>query len=390
MDSRVSREANLLLACARKTLEPADQSRIDTLIRQRPSWESVVQLAERHQIVPLLYHGLKDRGPESVLNHLRERYLASTGQNLRLTRELVKIISHLHSHDIGVIPFKGVELAIRAYGDVSLRQFADLDILIEPSELTPTLKALATLGYKVVSQYKWELALVQSERSIYLDVHLSMTSRRFPIRIDLPRLRSRLSPLSTPAGEIPSVPVEDLLLISCIQIAKDGLVARCELKKICDVAQLLRSHSGLDWSKLFDEAKGLGCVRVVLLGLKLAHELLDAPLPVDVATRIDREPWLDFLSRSIRDALFADDWDAPADERQIKGFHFRARERWRDKLQPLYFQSLRSISPGESDWAVIRLPVYLEPLYWLVRPVRLTCEYVNQRWGPENRPKKRK
>ena len=48
-----------------------------------------------------------------------------------LTSELIKIMKLLEENDIKAIAFKGPTLAQLAYGDVTLRQYVDLDLLVE-------------------------------------------------------------------------------------------------------------------------------------------------------------------------------------------------------------------------------------------------------------------
>ena len=66
-------------------------------------------------------------------------------------------------------------------------------------------------------------------------------------------------------------------------------------------------------------------------------------------------------------------------------FNFHAHERWRDKMSylshftPRMFR--RVITPGEADQAVLRLPRWLAPLYYLVRPFRLVAKYLTKMQG---------
>src|SRR5207253_975904 len=67
-----------------------------------------------------------------------------------------------------------------------------------------------------------------------------------------------------------------LLLILCVHGANHCWL---RLNWLCDVAELLRRNPALDWPALAAEAERWGCRRILTLGLLLAHDLLDAPLP---------------------------------------------------------------------------------------------------------------
>ena len=55
-------------------------------------------------------------------------------KGVELTRELARIMACLENHSVDAIPYKGPALAQAIYGDVAMRQFSDLDILIRVSE----------------------------------------------------------------------------------------------------------------------------------------------------------------------------------------------------------------------------------------------------------------
>ena len=55
-----------------------------------------------------------------------------------MTVELNKILKLLKANNIDTIPYKGPVLASLAYGDIALRQFQDLDISINQSDIFKT------------------------------------------------------------------------------------------------------------------------------------------------------------------------------------------------------------------------------------------------------------
>ncbi|GAG91885.1 unnamed protein product, partial [marine sediment metagenome] len=84
--------------------------------------------------MPLLYQSLKKTCPEAVpddtLEQLRAYFLTNAKRNLFLTGKLLRLLELLKDNGILAVPFKGPVLAESVYGDLSLRQFADLDILV--------------------------------------------------------------------------------------------------------------------------------------------------------------------------------------------------------------------------------------------------------------------
>src|SRR4029079_18015131 len=85
--------------------------------------------------------------PEQVLAQLAIEFRRNTVRNLYLTGELARILKMFADQAIPALPFKGPLLAQQAYGNLGLRVFQDLDLLIRPRDVARTLAMLASEGY---------------------------------------------------------------------------------------------------------------------------------------------------------------------------------------------------------------------------------------------------
>lgn len=105
-------------------------------------WEYLRSAADRHSAIPLLLAAVVAANspavPAAVLADLQTANHQNTNSNFVLTGELFKLLDLLKTNNIQAIPFKGPTLAVRAYGDLLLRQFGDLDILISQSDVKRT------------------------------------------------------------------------------------------------------------------------------------------------------------------------------------------------------------------------------------------------------------
>jgi hypothetical protein len=110
-----------------------------------------------------------------------------------------------------------------------------------------------------------------------------------------------------------------------------------------------------------------------LLGLVLARELLQMPLPEQVCTWIRSDRTVQGLADHVYHRLF--------DQRTIRDrilekprFYIRVRERLRDKIPAYRFLVSAAFSevfvPREEDREQLELPGVLSMLYYLVRPIR--------------------
>ena len=124
----------MLLYCARTYLETQEAKQIKSLVRKGIEWTYLVGIARTHAVMPLLYRTLHstcpDAVPNEILEQLRDHFYANAGRNLFLTKELLKLLHLFEAHKIPAIPYKGPVLAASIYGNLALREFGDLDILV--------------------------------------------------------------------------------------------------------------------------------------------------------------------------------------------------------------------------------------------------------------------
>jgi hypothetical protein len=393
--SRISVEAELILCCARTHLDADTLARLRTLLRQELDWESLIQTALEHGVMPLLYSSLSTHCPESVpknsMDRLRAQYRDNVRRSFFMAAELLKILNLFENHGIKAIPFKGPVLAASVYRDLALRQFADLDILVHKQNILRAGELLVTQGYQSVGDDVDDLehdheevaylepnfyAFVQPDRQIRIDLQWRVTETYFSFSVDDDRLWNRLAPVLIAGKAVPTFAPMDFLLILCVHGSK-----HCweKLKWVCDVAELVRAHGQqIDWTKIQQEASSMGVGRMLGLGLFLAHELLGARLPGEVAKRVESDRRMQSVARQIREKLFAPS-DKPTGNFQRAVFYLKAKDRWQDRWRfcSRYVSQFvhKAITPNSKDRAGLPLPASFFFLHYFFRPLRLALEY---------------
>src|SRR5204862_195907 len=121
------------------------------LLQQGIAWSSLLHAAQAHGVMPLLSWHLSrscaDGVPESTLSELRDRFRLNAARNLFFAGELLKLLTLLQRAGIKAIPFKGPTLAVLAYGNLALRTFGDLDLLLRRNDIPRARDLLAAEGY---------------------------------------------------------------------------------------------------------------------------------------------------------------------------------------------------------------------------------------------------
>lgn len=405
-------EVQLLLYFSRTKLDSETAERAKALLQQESiNWEHLIQLADQHGVMSLLWQNLSstclEAVPSAVQTHLQRNYQVQSIRNLFLTGELCKLLDLLKSHGISAIPFKGPVLAAMAYGNTALRRFCDLDILVHERDFRKTRDLLLTYDYNPVVQ-PWflneaqetaylesrnEYTLLRQDAMVSIDLHRRLAAGDFfLLPLDFERLWSfetlskRLKPTSVAGRNLASLLPEDVLLYLCVHGSKH-LWAR--LAWICDVAELIRSHPNLDWGWVFRQAESVGCERMLSVGLLLANELLDAPIPDEVRRKAEINPRNKSLVSQVQTWLFRDA-GAPRKGFSLErvSFHVHEIEALQGKMEYCY-RSLghyglapvrRAITPTYKDRLFLQLPISLSPLYYFVRPVRLVRDFGRVMW----------
>src|SRR5580765_3207101 len=120
---RLPAEWSLLRAACCKDGGEAKQIVAD-LLSSPIEWKTVLDLADRHGVLPLLTQQVSDalqRVPSDVISSLRQSYQTNVHKALFLSRELIRILDKLSAR-VEVMPYKGLALAEIVYGDIALRQ----------------------------------------------------------------------------------------------------------------------------------------------------------------------------------------------------------------------------------------------------------------------------
>jgi hypothetical protein len=387
--SGASREARLLVACARSVIGSDDAARIRALAEAGVDWPRLCDMAIASGVGPLLYGSLRaacpGAVPAAILERLRERFRANAQRNLHHTAELLRLLGVFESHGIAAIPLKGPALAARAYGNLSLREFIDLDILVRRPDLARAAALLEAEGYTRAEQLGsgQEQAYIQAQHhysfvrdDMLIELHFELRERFFGYLLDIDALWSRAETTALAGRQVLGFCPEDVLVTLCMHGT-----GHCweRLSWICDIAELVRVYPALEWQAILRRARELGSARMVGLGLFLAHALLGAALPAAALRAITSDPAIERLARQVAGALFRAR-ESPRGLLETSLFYLGARERLRDRAR--YCLRLAA-TPTLGDWRLIALPAQLSFLYYLLRPLRLLWAYG---WGRLQRP----
>jgi hypothetical protein len=300
-------EFRLLLACSKL---PADGVLIRQLASQVENWEKVLKYAEWHELTPLICHALIDSGcslPSATSEHLVSTTRQNAQKNLLLTAELLRIMRTLVGEGIRAIPYKGPVLAASTYGNLAVRDFCDLDILVAEQDVQRALSMMLELGYR--GEYSLtpaqeprylrtacEYNFVHQGNQVQVEIHWQVVPVQLGLVIDFDQLWSRTKLFPIGNSRLRVLSPEDAVLVLSVHGFKH--LWSC-LKWVCDIATLLSSSGDLDWSYILDEVDRIGAGRVLLVALFLANEMCQSRLPELILPRLSRDPVAVSIAREV-------------------------------------------------------------------------------------------
>ena len=364
-------------------MEPAIAEKVRALVARPLDWDYLLSEAAENSLTPLLARNLPVSAAETVppdrMKRLTEATRANTARCLILTAELIKIMDLFRSEGIPAIPYKGPVIAAQAYGDVTLREFEDLDIVLRQRDMAKANDIVTSLGY--APKFPWILSpgaaasLVPGEYNyrekshrMMVELHTEVTLRHFPVPPDLDDLARRLVPVALSGHEVRTFAPEDVLPILCIHGSKDFWE---RISWIADIAELVQAYPQLDWDVVLRRAESWHAQRMLHLGLALAAGLLDASLPEKILSRVREDRVATSVASEVIQRLLR------REERRFDAAgRFRFRRRMVQGALAGWRYSIRlAVIPAEEDWLMVRLPRPLAPLYVALRPLRLLRKY---------------
>ena len=371
-------EHDLILHIARRD---SDSSQLQRLASTNLDWDSLITIAYAHGLLPLLHKHLStitDLVPVDVLSRLKRESVANSQNVLHLVSKQLRVHELFKDHGIPVALFKGPLLAHMAYGEISLRQAGDIDLLINRRDFAEARLLLESLGYEMTPRLTpaqlashlnnhCEIQFMRDEWLTVVDLHWDLAPRSFVFGVKADEVMSRLQSVSLAGTTVETFGAEDLLLYQAMHGAKH-LWRRLEW--ISCLAESVRATPVINWNTLIDRAATAHATRILALGLRLVEQFSDVTIPAHVLTAVDPNKSMQRMAAQIRSQLFTT--FGAADSTETNLYNLRIMDRKRDAL----VSALRSIFvPTLPDWQSLALPASLHSLYYAYRPLRLSKIY---------------
>ncbi len=369
-------EWSVLLECASPRRESQQHS------RPLPSvdWSLLLLLAREHGVIGHLAAYLSDLDapaiPPDRKQALVDQQRAQNFLTLRLTAELFLLLEIFTAKGIRALVIKGPVLAMRAYGNPAVRSYGDLDLLVRQKDIRRATESMLDSNYeaavslraidagKIPGQYLFS----KPDSKLLVELHNDFTLRYFPRPLPIEDFFARQIRVRLDGHEVSALSVEDELVLICIHGAKHFWE---RLTWIADVAALVSRQTSIDWERAAASARAVGAEHLLHTGLRLAADVLHAPLPQKVAAAVQKDAVAAKLVARILRWLPAAGYAPPG---LFERATFRMRMRGGLLAAPAYLLRL-SFSLTEEDWQTGGKISHSRLLDVLRRPLRLARKY---------------
>ena len=263
-------------------------------------------LLDCHRLTSVVYQHTKNAPgfPEIVREQLRMQYGQNTFRQLGFVAELCRVLKLLEKHGIEAISLKGPLLSQLYYGDYTLRQCKDLDILVRPDSLQLAYNVLTNSGYEF-SETLWNSP---KQETIYRETfyHYDLYHAGRAVQLEL-HWRLNATGYDTEAIWVNSVmhsigtlPVRSLSSTDTfIYLCQHGGTHQWKrLFWLLDIARIIGQEGPDFLLHTYQRAVEQGCERYVLSGCQLAHVLLGVSLPPSLQEVIRRDSSIEKLAET--------------------------------------------------------------------------------------------
>ena len=297
-----------------------------------------------------------------------------------MSAELIKIMKLLKENQIEALAFKGPALSQMAYGDITLRQYVDLDILVDENDAFEAAKLMSENGHqtllplnilsnKTCLHTAKDFSLISKTGGVHTELHWRLFEKKYNISLLSCSINKKCQTVKINNHEIKTLQNELLLVYLCLHGAKHAFE---RIEWICDIDRLIRS-SNVNWDEAIDIAEQSHSKRSFYLGLSLAYHLLHTPLPSGTLSNINADDIK--LIQTMTEQQMSERNTKRSEFKRNRDTFFYQSKLFDKKSDMIRFYLSTFFKISTTDCQTFVLPEKLKFFYIILRPVRLIWSY---------------
>jgi len=387
--SLFQKEKQFLIALSRTCIDQTLETYILTSVQSGLNWEKLYSLALSNGVLPLAFKSLNRCCAGLIPKDVLEKFKASARKtaitNLSMSSILLKLLTVLNQNNIIAVPFKGPLLAHSVYGNLSLRSFGDLDVLVNTFDVSQAYTLLTKTGYEpeiyltnsqIIQFVKTEdnISFIHSQIGVIIELHWELSGNYLPRALTLDTVQPRIVKDDLLDHTVLTLGDEDLLIYLCIHGSKH---IWHRLEWICCVNELITNNSKLNWTLVLQLANEWSAGRMLAIGLLLAVKLFNTIIPEEILHIVSKDKKANGMVSLIVGMYMEENSGNKVTYfgNRFAFWQFGCTETVRGKIRLVVAMSL---FPTIEDWRRMPLPAQFSFFYWFFRPLRLIIEVIKR------------
>ena len=306
-------------------------------------------------------------------------------RNMLMTTELVKIMRLLKESDIEAIAFKGPTLSQSAYNDITLRQYSDLDILININDIKKVYKLLLSNDYTTEVEDKFldnelfiettsDIQFFHTKKNLLIEIHWKLFRNQFSNKLNHKEIWLNKQKVQIYNNYLNVFSNEILLIYLCMHGSKHKWE---RIEWIVDIDKTINQNPNLNWNYIIEQSILLESYTMLYLGLYLTNKLFNTPLS-NKLDKVKLNSKLNIkLSKSIMSSFIILTENKTEIDKNLSTFKFHYALN-STLIQKIRFLIKRLFPIMNGDIMQINLPKRLFFLYYIIKPIRLLVKYVQK------------
>jgi hypothetical protein len=384
-DNNLASQIQFIILCCKKEMNNNDINTIRAMVtdiknlqeisilEEIPILEKLSMLAYTHGVYPLLYQTFLEYASDLIDQEMKDAmtywFQSIKTTNEMMTKELIDLTKLLEEHDIAVLSFKGPLLAEMAYGDISFRQYRDLDILVHRDQVYEAGALLTNNNYvsemsltlfkqqEILDSHE-DLALYSKNNPVMLEIHWQLFLKMHQIKFEAEEIWKSPYSCNIQNHQINTLQPELLLPYLCAHGSKHQWE---RIEWLVDIDRLIRSDIEMNWNKITYIAKQSHTMTQLLLGLSLANELFHTPMIKKIKDQFKEKKIISLKNQIL---LFLKEGIKP----RHYFFHLHLQDSFQDKCLYTWYRFGR---PSPYDIRRLTLPTYLSFIYYFIKFYRV-------------------
>lgn len=296
MSLRNPPEKEFILSCLQSIHCSRARTRCTGTIANTLDWNRIFNTATRAKISSLFFHQLRFLGlGGSIPTHIRrqfEKYYYKVGyRNSLIINQTIQLIQMMAEANVDVLILKGIALQVHVWRNLSLREMADVDLLVRSEDLEKAENILLNDGYLPIENFRpaeyyrrshHHLVPYYHPKAAYripVEIHHNIAQPKDPQRLPMEDFWRTALEVEFDGLQYRVLSPENLLMHLCIQMAfvRNFLG---QIRYCLDISQTVaRFGSDVKWDNVVETARRYGITNYIYYSLYFSKCFAGASIP---------------------------------------------------------------------------------------------------------------